>query len=285
MTTPMPGVTRYPLGRYSYRRMGAEALLLAFVFSLGTSVATALFAGAEPVTVLVVCVVGVVVPPATFVLPWWLRIAVVLATGVGLLSWSDGGEGGIGLVLTVLAALLAGSVLLLWLVHRRWQRHREAAAEGAAPSGRDPSGGKDVGVFATWRGEGYDYEAAEPSAEVVLDAVRALNGRDRSAVSVFHGRGRLDVGGDAGDRLVVMQSDDRRRWHMVVDPHQPEGKLPMVVAGLATHYPRQRTTTLPEAERAVAAWVERGEREPSLDWWADTALDQALRPRGLRLLD
>ncbi len=76
-----------------------------------------------------------------------------------------------------------------------------------------------------------------PSADSfrVLDAVRALNGRDRTFVSVFRGSGRLDVGGDAAGAMVVFQSEDRRTWHQVRTPVAASGEVTVKVGGMEGH--------------------------------------------------
>lgn len=281
-----PGVTRYRRLGYRYRRLGAGDLVWGTLLLLLTVALAVWMFGSDPGTVLTIVAVCVLVPPLTIVVPWMVRAVVIAVADIAALSWANaGGHSGRGYALSWFIATISGLGLLLALAHRRWRRQRRARAEGAAPTDLDPSNGKDVGVFATWRDDAYDYEAAQPGLEVVLGAVRALNGRDRTVVSVFHGRGRLDVGGDAAGRLVVLQSDDRRAWHMVEDPAEPEGKAPIVVAGVFTHYPRRRMVPLVAAERAVSTWLLRGERDPDLEWWSDTAWDEAFRPRTLTLTD
>ncbi len=281
-----PGVTRYRLQGYRYRSQGAGDLIVAALLLVG-GLAFAIWGyGSDPTTVLVIAAVCTLVPAPTIVFPWPVRAVIICAANVAVLSWAnETGHLGRGYAIAWFVSAVAGMAPLMALAYRRYRRERLERAEGAPPTGLDPSDGRDVGVFATWRDAAYDYEAAQPTLEVVLDAVRALNGADRTFVSVFHGPGRLDVGGDANNRLVVLASDDRRTWHMVEDPREPEGKEPIVVAGIRTRYPRRRTTTLPAAERAASAWLLRGERDPGLDWWSDTALDEAFRPRSLTLND
>jgi hypothetical protein len=138
-----------------------------------------------------------------------------------------------------------------------------------------------------WDGPDHDYEAVDPDPEVVLGAVRALDGRGRTSVSIFRGRGRLDVGGDADGVMVVAQADDRAHWHMVIDPAAaPDGRTDETVTvgfgRLPLEYPRGRTTRLPQAEAAVTSWLLHGTRDPGLAWWSDTLTDPAPRPATLK---
>lgn len=281
-----PGVTRYPLPRRHYQAVGVGGVVCGvLLLLLQLAVAVWLF-DSDPVTVLVILAACVLVPPATILLPWLLRLVISVAAGIAALAWANGrGHFGGGYALSWLVGSAVGLGALMGLVYLRWRRERLSRAEGAAPSGLDPSNGKDVGLFATWRDGQYEYEAAQPSLEVVLDAVRALDGVHRSFVSIFNGRGRMDVGGDAHGRLVVLQSDNRNYWHMVEDPHASEGREPVVIGGVRTQYPRRRTTTLAAAEHAVTTWLRHAERDPSLDWWTEKGLDSAFRPRTIAVND
>ena len=51
-------------------------------------------------------------------------------------------------------------------------------------------------------------ELVSPTAAEVRTVVEALDGRARTAVSVFRGHARLDLGGDAAGLLLVAQCDD-----------------------------------------------------------------------------
>jgi hypothetical protein len=281
-----PGVTRYRLQGYRYRRQGPGAFVVSAALLVGVVALAIWVFDSDPATALTIAAVCAVVPASTIVLPWLLRAIVIVGAGIGVLSWANTqGHFGPGYALCWLAGTIAGMTPLMALAYRRYRRQRLDRAEGAPPSGLDPSDGTDVGVLATWRDAEFDYEAAAPPLEVVLDAVRALNGEDRTFVSIFNGRGRMDVGGDARRQLVVLQSDDRRTWHMVESPHESSAEQPVVVAGVRTRYPGRRMTTLSAAERAVTAWLQRGERHPDLDWWDDSALDEPFRPRPLTLND
>ncbi|GGF50743.1 hypothetical protein GCM10011519_25880 [Marmoricola endophyticus] len=289
MTSLPPGVTRYPR---SAGRVGRpfhpvfDPALVAVVVVGGLVLA---LADSVPVrTVLLALGVGLVLPPLTWALHWLVRIVVcVAALVVALAIDSSVHLLGATAVFFWIICVFSGLIVLSGLVQRRRRLQRLASAEGAPPSGRDP-GSSDAGFMATWDDADYDYEMADPDLETVLDAVRALDGRERTYVSVFRGRGRLDVGGDARTDLVVQHTRNRVVWGTVCDPTQPDpvedkaartGTRTSVVYGrqsMTVH--RYRLTTLAWAEQAVRVWVTTGERDQTLPWWDSSANWPAPRP-------
>ncbi|GGF56789.1 hypothetical protein GCM10011519_33380 [Marmoricola endophyticus] len=287
-----PGVTRYPADRrrVTAGRSGSAAALFSAVLVVVAVVAV--LEGADAVRVLVVALVALVVPVATAALPW-TRVRTVLSVVAALavfFALGVGGAANVFLLFTALSALAAGLTLGAVLERRwRWQR-RLAGAEGAPPAGRDPRGGKDVGVLAWWADVDHQYEMVDPTVEVVLDAVRALDGRERSVVSVYRGTGRLDVAGNASGVLVVQQSDDRAHWCQVVGPDGVPGSedaLGVVVAGAVLGVQRRRTTDRETAERVMRTWLVDGTRDSSVRWEPHSAWGRAqdLRPAWLRSTD
>ena len=131
----------------------------------------------------------------------------------------------------------------------------------------------------------------------MLRAVRALNGDTRTIVSIHRGRAELDIGGDAAGRMIVQQSDNRRGWRNgfqvaapgIVDrrsdPWNTGRKVHISYAGTDMVYPKEILTVRSAAEAAVHSWIERGERDRSLNWWRMPGLDGLQRPRSLQERD
>ncbi len=282
------GVTRYRRERLRPSDPGWLGWTGALVAVTGAVVFAVWFDEGDPVRVTVLAAACFAAPTLAGLLrvPFVVGVVLVVAAGVGALAWAAApGAVGIGYPLTWFVASGAGLTPLAQLHHCRWARRRVASAEGAPPSGLDPRHGRDVGLLATWSDGTWDYEAVDPRPDLVLDAVRALNGSSRSSVSVYRGKGRLDVGGDASKRVVVLQSDDRGKWYMVIEPHEPDDQLFLVVDNQRAPYTERQTTTLPSAERAVRTWMERGERDPGLEWWPGSTFYIPYRPKTLQLTD
>lgn len=286
------GVTRYPaeLSRVPRRGAGAAAALFAAVMVVLSAVAVA--RGADVVAVVVVALVAVLVVPATIVLPV-PRLRVPLAVVAGLATYfalAGSGAANVFLLGAAVSGLATGWGVLSVLERRRWWERRLRLAEGAPPAGLDPRGGKDVGLLAWWADVDHEYEVVDPTPEVVLAALRELDGRERSIVSVYRGTGRLDVGGNASGPVVVQQSDDRGHWFQVVDGvERPDGHeaIGVVVAGAVLGVLRSRTTDRETAERALRTWLADGVRDPALTWEKHSAWgpSQNLRPAYLRSTD
>jgi hypothetical protein len=272
-------------------KVDVGSLGFAVVVFLGGGIAQALLLyDVEPARVLILAAVCTLVPPATIVLPWWwARAVVILVAEVAVASWvTSGNRYSGGYAWCWFATTACGLVLLGALVYRRWWRRRLASAEGAPPSGLDPSREGEVPFLARWKDAAYEYETTERDLDLVLGAVRSLNGKDHSYVSVYIGRGRLDVGGDAQGLMIVQQSDDRRNWHQVLDPTHPEKPRDaqrIVYAGALLGYPRRDLVRLHDAEAAVTAWMTLGQRATSLTWWDDSGLAPVTRPRYLQNAD
>ncbi|HEX7739508.1 MAG TPA: hypothetical protein VF426_07655 [Marmoricola sp.] len=281
-----------------YTRLDPASAVLYFLFLVAGSVALALFAfDADATRVAVVVIVCIAVPVATIALRGggiW-RFVVIVVAAIAVLGWaSDSHHRNMGYALCCVATSTYGFILLTGLLHRQWLRNRLTGAEGAPPASLDPTGGKDVGLFATWTDDHYSYEAVDPTTDLMVTVIRAFDGGDRSSASIFRGKGRLDIGGDARGAMIVIQSDDRKNWHQVVNPAQPEvpsGRArtatleQIVFAGKQIPVPRRRLTDLASAETAVHAWIEQGVRDPSLTWWSDSARETVLRPRLLQMTD
>lgn len=290
------GVTRYPRStRGIHRNLRGDLWIPAWA-GVAAIVAIPLLTKVDPLLSVGFAGVGLLLPPASVVLPWWLRCLFVAVSVIGLAvstDWSN--EPSMACFGSFASGIVTGVVVLGWLLQRRAWRRRMASAEGAPPADLDPRGGSDVGILATWSDEAYDYEAVDPNIDVVLGAIRALDGATRSVVSIYRGRGRLDVGGDAGSAMIVQQSDNRRRWNQVVNSMLPPlsskedarkaSKTRITYAGQSMELPDQRLTDLASAEIAARTWLLNGERDKSLSWWEGTLRHGPGRPPALKEID
>lgn len=287
-----PGVTRYPAEDSRVPRRGAGAAAGLFGIVLVVLAVVALVQGASVLSVVVVALVAVAVVPASIVLPV-PRLRVPLSVVVALAAYfalAGSGAANVFLLGVAVSGLVTGRCLLSLVERRRWWQRRLRLAEGAPPAGLDPRGGKDVGLLAWWADVDHQYEMVDPTPDVVLAALRELDGHRRSVVSVYRGTGRLDVGGSASGAMVVQQSDDRAHWFQVVARHdRPDGQeaVGVVLAGAVLGLVRARTTDRETAERAVRTWLADGVRDPDLAWERHSAWGPrlALRPAWLRSTD
>lgn len=266
------GVTRFDVPRVTtWRRPADHAVTVATAAGalLGLG---GLLLGASPGAVLVALVVGWAVVVATCLVPGVWKV-VVAGVGLTVGAATVGGSGDGAALAPLAAGAFAGVPALAALSARRDRRRRLASAVGAPAVDRDPRDGRDVGTLATWRDAVHEYEAADPDPEVVVDALRRLDAADHVYVSIYRGRGRLDVYGGADEALVVQQTDDRRltggHWNVAIDPaYSPDGASgERVEVGWAGHYAdRGRTVGLRQAESAVRTWLAHGVRDRDLTW-------------------
>jgi hypothetical protein len=161
-------------------------------------------------------------------------------------------------------------VLLSFTLRSRLDRN----ARGAAPEqAADPDA-----VVVRWAVGDRSEEVVDPGPDRVLDAVRALDGDQRTAVSLLRGRRRLDVFGDARRAVLVLQSDDhadhRTAWHHVTSEDATaaghgEEDVDVTVAGWPGHFRRSQVTTIDAALSAAEHFLASGGRAPGLTWHSD----------------
>lgn len=236
--------------------------------------------GARPGIILFTTVVGVGVAGTAGFLFRQLRLAVTLVVLVGgagvgsLLGLED--TWFVTWVFSVFLGALAGADLEYWWRHRTMPVGRSSGS----------SAGDGHGRLHLVRDEGHEDQAvSDPDDTVVLAAVRALNGIDRTFVSVFRGRARLDVCGDASGPLVVFCSDDRRLWHQLRTPEGSEDETVVRIGRVRGHYPLYETSTLDAALTAVTTWLTDGTRDSRLTWHSDQPGDEVVRPPALEATD
>lgn len=280
------GVTRFdvpPEGRLRRPAPAQDLPLWAAFLALAVWHPLAVADGRVVVTGIVVGV-SLLAPLLTYPLPTRLRTAVLALMFFAGFSYST--QALAPYAVGLFFSYVVGMLLVLNLQWFRQRRRRHATAVGSPPSGRDPQHFRDVGDFARWDDLPHEYEAVEPSTTTMADAVNALDGASRSYLAIWHGRRILLVGGSATGAMVVMQSDDKARWHVVVDPSGPADgdtgdEVLLWFAEARMRYPAGRTTDVGSAERAVRTWVEHGERDSSLTWWREDR-QQMERPVALR---
>lgn len=292
VTALPPGVTSFDVPRVTTSRPAARgAVGLAVAVGLLTGLSPAVL-GADPVEVLLALGAAVVLCLAGYPLPGLVRLLALVVAGIVGLAVIGGPEGdGVGELVSWLMGFWVGVALLLPLLARRDRRRRLATAAGAPAVDHDPRGGTDVGTLATWRDARHEYEAVEPDPAVVLDAVRRLGSAQHVYVSVYRGRGRMDVIGRS-DGYVVQQTDNRLlpAWdvNVVVDPASlPRGAVGELVRGgfPGSKVDRARVVGLAQAESAVRTWLTHGTRDRGLSWKHLGRSDAHPQPTELRRTD
>ncbi|MFC7623803.1 hypothetical protein [Microlunatus sp. GCM10028923] len=123
----------------------------------------------------------------------------------------------------------------------------------------------------------------EPSVAAVFAAIDALDGIDRTVISLFRGPARLDLAGRPDGPMLVYHCVDqtaaRPEWSHLTTPGAPDVEVTIQLAVLG-HFPLWRTTTLEPARRAAAEFLDSGRRAPGLSWRTDPDVAD-LRPPGL----
>lgn len=286
-----PGVTRYPVSAGNpTRRLPRIMWAVPVLFFLMGAAAPVFTGGVDLVTVALV-VVGLLTPTVTLLLPWWSRpLALFGVVGLLVVRADWGTDRGLAYAACAATSLGLGVAIAWWFVERRGFQDRARSGEGAPPTGLDPTGGADVGVLARWRDDRFEYEASDPRPEVVLDAVRALDGGSRSIVTVYRGRGRMDVGGDAAGDMVVQQADRRRRWTAGFQVTGPSWRAPTSAeeaaevrtrwvrfGGAELEFPEDLLTTIGPARTAISTWLDEGVRDASLTWWSPPERGREIR--------
>ena len=120
----------------------------------------------------------------------------------------------------------------------------------------------------TWD-EGYEQrELPSPSAAEVQSRIAALNGVNRTLVTVYRDESHIAVGGSASDGLVVYCTFDNEVFWQLLSNATPGGSIDVVAGSQAGTYPSEHVTTLAAAQKAAAVFLEHGDRAPMLRWKA-----------------
>lgn len=187
-----------------------------------------------------------------------LLVAFIVSTGIT----SDLDR---GVALVPPGGLFLGFTLALSVRYRRQQAARPPAPDPPGP-GR---------AHARWDDGEEGMAVEDADAATALDAVRRLDGRTRSVVTLRRPPARLDVAGDAAGVMTTHHCTDttarRPRWRHLATATGPDDEVDLRLAGGDGHLPRHRTTTLDPALRAVTAFLADGPGgpDPSLPWSDD----------------
>ncbi|WP_152364026.1 Imm1 family immunity protein [Microlunatus speluncae] len=125
---------------------------------------------------------------------------------------------------------------------------------------------------------------AAPSPEAVSAAIDALDGSERTVISLFRGPARLDLSGSAAGPMMVYFSADhaarRPEWSHLTTPGAADSEVAIRFSEAVGHFRAWQTTTLEPAKLAAAEFLESGDRSPALSWRTDADVAD-LRPPGL----
>ncbi len=260
-----------PQRGHQFKKPDAMSVVVVLL-GLGLGVLAPLLEGLSAGTVIAVGVVAFVFGVAVTYVPERFRMPVyfvVLIVGAVVAGTNDRRVSEVWLGL-VIAGIMVGLAVRYLMESRRPGR-----PVAAAP----------CGLRMAWDQDGEQRDNPAPGESEVLAAVRALNGRDRTFVSVFRDGARFDVGGDAAGAMVVFSSDDRRHWHQLRSPGAPATEVDVTVGGMDGHYPQREVTDLSSALAAVTTWVRTGTRDQALPWFAETRRDEVVRPPTLQATD
>lgn len=120
----------------------------------------------------------------------------------------------------------------------------------------------------TWD-DGYtEHEVGSPTPDEVAVRLAALNGADRTLVTIYRDDAHLAVGGSATSGLVVYCTDDNEVfWQLMSDAPATES-VTVVAGGQSAGYPANHVTSLDDAIAAAKKFLETGGRADFLRWEA-----------------
>lgn len=108
------------------------------------------------------------------------------------------------------------------------------------------------------------------TSDEVLSKVRSLDGEQVSAVSVMESGNRLDIAGDAQNRMMVYFSSEPDKavptWSLLLDGNGGDEEVQINVAGVVGTFKQSSTVTLKLAVQATEHFLKSQQKDPSLNW-------------------
>jgi hypothetical protein len=212
--------------------------------------------GAAPMALVLTSVVlpfGVGVVLASFRRGWLIGVLMLLAVGVpllGLAGLTGFPLGRAAWFLSVLAGWFVGAI-----VGSRRDQH------GTGPGGDQH--------HLDWDVRGKTFREWSPTVAQVEAKVRALDGRDRTLVSVVRGHGRLDVCNGANGLFVLFEAGDVRddaSWRMPAKPALAE-EVEVRMGDIVAPVDRGLLIDLDRAVAIATAFALGTAVRPEPDWW------------------
>jgi hypothetical protein len=117
--------------------------------------------------------------------------------------------------------------------------------------------------------EGFDERSlAGPEGADVDAVIAALNGLDRTLVTIYRGEAHLAVGGSARSGLVVYCTCDNQSFWELVNDGEDETAVTVVAGGQPGSYGATCVVPVGLAAAAAGYFLDRGGRAPGLRWEA-----------------
>jgi hypothetical protein len=113
-------------------------------------------------------------------------------------------------------------------------------------------------------------DVAAPSWEKIESAIRALDGRRRTMVTLAaDGESHLAVGGGDSNRYVVYMTFDNMSFLNLLSRHRADKVVTLFVGGQHSQFPDNAVVDITLALRAAKTFAEAGQPDPSCLWSKD----------------
>ncbi|GAB3749832.1 hypothetical protein [Microlunatus parietis] len=237
--------------------------------------------------------IGIVLPVLWQIRPELAALVILLAPALGfgtvqlptiareILMWVLGF--GVALAWGLQSPVLAVSWLVLFPCGFALGGHVRAIRSGVPKPGSVPVVPASDRMVCNPGEDEAEEVVIEPSLAAVLAAIDALDGIDRTVISLFRGPARLDLAGRPDGPMLVYHCADqtaaRPEWSHLTTPGAPDVEVAIQLAVLG-HFRLWQTTTLEPARKAVAEFLATGGRASGLSWRTDPDVTD-LRPPGL----
>jgi hypothetical protein len=111
------------------------------------------------------------------------------------------------------------------------------------------------------------YLVERPSWRVIEEAIRALDGKHRTLVTIAGGKvAHMTIGGGASGRYVVYGTFDNDHFCTLTSSDQSDNKLLLFIGGQEGDYTREIVVDLVRALRAAETFAISGQMDATLPW-------------------